>query len=254
MRQFEAVPVFNDSGGPIPAFGLMRSKGINASGQLVVDLPDSDSATALLVNGPCVIPDQTAGQGDTLPRCVVAYDQADGYPAAGDVWGAKAGEPRLRLGRTGFTCLSPGGMGLVNAMRTPPAGSVSADSAMLGSNYDITASTTDEDVGLEIDLPAAGPYVLFFHADVSGGVDASGKYFEVRLYADGVQVPGSTGRYTVPLATTSPTWSGIGNIAVTLTYTAAAPETVKLVAWRLGSATWSLSRVLAGAHVGYIAL
>ncbi len=111
------VPVYNGSGEMIPSCALARVTAVSSAGVVAVDKPDTDDDGCVIVLGFTIVPSAGTGQGTFDPRVVVAYEEADGTPAAGEEWGAAAGSWKLRSGKTGFRILGGAGAGLVNAVR-----------------------------------------------------------------------------------------------------------------------------------------
>lgn len=99
------LAVQNDTSEAVPAFAAMRVTGEQADGAFTVDKPNRDGQTDLLFNGPLDIPAGLAGQGYRELPASALYEPGDGAPAAGEVWGAQAGNWRLRKGRPGFVVL-----------------------------------------------------------------------------------------------------------------------------------------------------
>ncbi len=94
--------VKNVGGTTIPAYGLMRVTGREATGEYQVQQPNTDSQAGCLVAGPWDIPASEYGQAlDDFPFPVL-YDTADGTPAAGEAWGPGNGSYKLRKGKTGY--------------------------------------------------------------------------------------------------------------------------------------------------------
>jgi len=93
--------VSNGSGEVIPPHALMRATGNDADGLLVVDKPDGNSLTHLLVNGPLPIAADATGLATFDEPVPVAYDDAH-TPAVGDTWGSASGSWLLTHGQTGW--------------------------------------------------------------------------------------------------------------------------------------------------------
>lgn len=105
-----AVPVRNDSGEEIPAFGLMRITGtttVDGEPVWTVDKPSSTFQRFVLVNGETAIPasgsNDIYGTGYFCDRPFRAlYDTSDGTPSYGQVWGPRSGSWKLRRHHYGF--------------------------------------------------------------------------------------------------------------------------------------------------------
>jgi hypothetical protein len=126
----EWFAVKNASGEIVPSGALARVTGLS-DGCLTVEKPDADSdADLVVVDARAQIPadDTATGQASYANRVVVAYDEADGTPAAGEEWGSAAGEWKLRSGKSGFLILGGAGKGLVNAVRKRGSPTVPATS------------------------------------------------------------------------------------------------------------------------------
>lgn len=112
------VPVTNSTAEVIPPGGLMRVTGLDeATGHYTVAKPDRDGDVSVLVNGLTAIPASGEGQGTWSPRCVLAYDSADGAPIVDDAWGAVRNSWLAGRSRFGFLAKGGAGQGLVNAIR-----------------------------------------------------------------------------------------------------------------------------------------
>jgi hypothetical protein len=121
------APCVNVSGGPIPSFGVAVVAGVDEDGNFGLDTPDADNDAGVIVLGAGAMPEDGFGQGTFDPRVWVLYDERDGTPEAGEEWGVKTGEYRLREGYTGFRCLGGASGGLANWVRVPPT--AAADTA-----------------------------------------------------------------------------------------------------------------------------
>lgn len=162
------VPVTNVAAVTIPSFGVAIVTGQDEFGNLEIDEPDTDNDTGVVVLGAGAVTADGFGEGTFDARCIVAYEEADGTPAAGEEWGVKAGNYKLREGYSGFRILGGAANGLVNAVRVS-SGSValSFSTAYLTADYNISAEATWEYVtGLTITVPATGVY--HFVACVTG--------------------------------------------------------------------------------------
>lgn len=96
------IAVKNDTAEEIPAFAVMRVSGRETTGEYKVAMPNADSQTGCLINGPVVIPVAKYGQAlDDFPWAVL-YDTGDGTPAVGEAWGPGNGSWKLRKGKTGY--------------------------------------------------------------------------------------------------------------------------------------------------------
>lgn len=112
------VPAKNSTTEVIPAGGIVRVAGIDTdTGAFLVDKPDVDGSGYVAVVGMALIPAEGFGQIHFDPRAIAAYDRADGTPAPGESWGARAGSWLLRKGELGFVILDGFGIGLVNVVR-----------------------------------------------------------------------------------------------------------------------------------------
>jgi hypothetical protein len=137
VRESDWEPAANAASGDIPSCALVRVTGVTA-GVIQLGQPTTDSAAALGVAGPAVIPEGGSGQVTFANRAVVAYETADGTPAPGSVWGAAAGSWKLRSGKYGWLILGGAGAGRVNAVRLPVPTSSPTPS------YDPTPDPTQE--------------------------------------------------------------------------------------------------------------
>jgi hypothetical protein len=118
----EWVPCDNASGEDAPAFAVVKVTEVTG-GVLQFDKPDADDDPAFAVLHDCGIPADLSGEATLDNRVIVAYDATDGTPAAGETWGVKAGNWKLRKNYQGFLILGGAGNGLVNAVRQPAASS-----------------------------------------------------------------------------------------------------------------------------------
>lgn len=96
----------NGAGTAIPAFSLVRVTGADLDGTLILASPDAISQGGLWATGATPIP-ATSGKGvvTRATPCWVAYDAADGTPAAGEDWGSESGSFLLHKDRLGFRIL-----------------------------------------------------------------------------------------------------------------------------------------------------
>lgn len=182
-------PALNTESEDAPPFGLVRVTGRDSAGVYTVAQPDTDGGPAW-VNSPLAIAADSAGGGAISPDGPVdaLYDSADGTPAVGETWGAGAGSWKLRKGMAGFVVVGTADADaeLVPVLRDLTAASGSAfDTDYLESHYAITADSAWEDVGISVDLPGPGKYLIWGTAqavlnsdDFSGGVAA---VIEMRL-------------------------------------------------------------------------
>lgn len=124
------VPAKNATAEVIPAGGIVRVVGLDTdTGAFLVDKPDVDGSGYVAVVGMALIPAEGFGQIHFDPRAIAAFDRADGTPAPGETWGARAGSWLLRKGETGFVVTAGAGLGQVNVVRlggTSAAGSATA--------------------------------------------------------------------------------------------------------------------------------
>lgn len=106
----------------IPGSALMRVTGVTSTGIIKVAKPNTNDQDCV-VNGPIPIPAQT----DAVPTYGICtrdfpawalYDAADGTPAVTEVWGAMAGEWKLRNARMGFTIHGGAQGGRVQVVQT----------------------------------------------------------------------------------------------------------------------------------------
>ncbi len=126
MRETEWIPLVNVSGDAIPSYGVVIATGMDEDGNLEVDTPSADNETGAIILDAGAMQEDGYGQGSLANRTIVAYDERDGTPAAGEEWGVKSGEYRLREGYYGFRILGGASGGLVNAVRVAAAGGVSS--------------------------------------------------------------------------------------------------------------------------------
>lgn len=96
------MTVSNASGEDIPGGGLVRVTGSDADGVLIVDKPNVDSQSPLMIANPWGALTGDYGVASAEDMIPAVYDPADGTPAVGEMWGAKSGEWKLRKGFTGF--------------------------------------------------------------------------------------------------------------------------------------------------------
>jgi hypothetical protein len=92
MIDADELSLVNVGASEIPSFGLARVTGIRFDDEsrvmrYEVALPDEEFGQMLVVNGELPIGSDKFGRGTARFPAVVAYDTADGDPAAGDVWG-----------------------------------------------------------------------------------------------------------------------------------------------------------------------
>ena len=106
-----SLRVTNNAASDVPAFGIMRVTGAQASAGynrwLTVAQPNTYGSQFMhIVNGPQII---TAGEmGRFVPEpwpCFAAYDSADGTPAAGELWGPRSGGWKLKKNTRGLIVL-----------------------------------------------------------------------------------------------------------------------------------------------------
>lgn len=118
------VPVYNDSIDEAPAGALLRTTASLADGTLVVDQPNVNSQTGLLVGHPFLtIPSGGYGLATADPLAPAAYDDGD-TPAVGDEWGAASGSWLLTSGQTGYKVAGDeNGRGQVEVVPTGGSGS-----------------------------------------------------------------------------------------------------------------------------------
>jgi len=260
VRGVDWVPLVNASGERAPACAVARVTGYDANGNAEFDLPDADDDPGVVVLDANTIFDGKFGQGTWNPRVVVAYDPADGTPAAGEEWGVESGSWKLKAARTGFRILGGAANGLVNAVRVPQGGAAAIDwdTEDLSSDYDISASSaTIVDSGLSISIPSAGDYLMF--ATVNGLmqvslIGSSAAFLYARLYDDTAATPllGSVMRFCATQVT------GVdvrGTGAFSKPYTFSGAKTIKLQVARNGGG-FTTTRILAGTetHIGYAKL
>jgi hypothetical protein len=124
LSQVHWVDVYNTAAETAPAFALLQVVSTNDDGTVNVALPDVDGLDPrqLLVNGPIDMAAASYGQAHAAFPAGVLYDPADGTPAAGEIWGAKEGEWKLRKGYPGFRVLGTADpeTGLVNVAPLSP--------------------------------------------------------------------------------------------------------------------------------------
>lgn len=158
-------PALNAESADAPPFALVRVTGRDSAGVYTVAQPDTDGGPAW-VNSPLAIAADGAGGGAICPDGPVdaLYDPADGTPAVGETWGAGAGSWKLRKGMAGFVVVGTADTDaeLVPVLRDLTAASGSAfDTDYLESHYAITADSAWEDVGVSVDLPGPGKYLIW---------------------------------------------------------------------------------------------
>jgi hypothetical protein len=114
-------PVINQDGTVAPPGALLRVTGLNADGSYAVGKPNADGQSRLLINSITPI-DANGGYGIAAYETPfpAAYDTADGTPAAGQGWGAKSGEWKLRKDYAGFVVQSTITTGTVDVVRVSP--------------------------------------------------------------------------------------------------------------------------------------
>jgi|GEM_PF-6412912 len=101
LGRYHWLESLNGQGSEIPGFALVRISAVDTSGVLTVAQPSADGQDCYIA-GP--LPIVTAGYGlVTRSEPVYAlYDEADGTPALGEVWGAGASSYKLKKGKPGF--------------------------------------------------------------------------------------------------------------------------------------------------------
>ena len=101
------IKVYNSYGSTIPPYSAVEATGENASKQITVTRPTSDSLNQFLVTGPDAIPAGQSGLAMAEGIMRVTYD--DTAPAAGDNVGTVADSFAVKSGNTGAVCYSSDG-------------------------------------------------------------------------------------------------------------------------------------------------
>jgi len=102
------IPCFNNSETvTLPAFGScsaidMDVDDTSGEGSLTVDVPANDNDKLAYFVTEAAIPPQSSGFVQVDFPALALYDDADGTPGLDEQWGTKAGEVKLRKGKTGF--------------------------------------------------------------------------------------------------------------------------------------------------------
>ncbi|HEY1191393.1 MAG TPA: hypothetical protein VGE74_27410 [Gemmata sp.] len=242
------VPVSNVSGELIPSGALARVTGVSG-GHFTIAKPDTDSAPNLMSIGLGLIPAGGKGQGTLDPRAVLAYEEADGTPAAGEEWGAASGSWKLRKGKSGWRILGGAGGGLVNVVRAVASTDAEATvhyKKVTGPGFTITADNTWQDTGVSIILPAAGTYLIDFSSLVYAQVSA-------QAFPTSVASSIATRFYDVTnsfVIADSFTWAVVaentdrpvlGTFLMRCVYTVTGQATIRAEAWRNIGSTWTIS-------------
>lgn len=158
--------------GDVPAYGVMRITGtVSAGGKaLTCARPDGTRQRCYLINGPVAVSNFGWGRMCS-PTAYALYDEADGAPAVGEVWGPASASWKLRkapasiLQEGGFLVLG-GDTGAAGAKRVlvkhvPNYDStVYAELSPLGVKTIASAGSTTLDEWATITVP--GKYLIFF--------------------------------------------------------------------------------------------
>ena len=107
------LPVYNNFGSTIPAYGVLSVDIANGSfreNQYMIPVvryagPSSTSTVQIMVCGPTDIAASAWGLATFDSPCFTLYDPATGTPAPNQTWGPIAGSFLLRSGRPGFTII-----------------------------------------------------------------------------------------------------------------------------------------------------
>lgn len=121
------IPIKNDSGAIIPAYGLVRLTGVTVvvTGGLpklyyTVSKPNAfGSQYDVWVNGPDEIAIGGTGFAQSSEPYLASYETGDGTPAFGELWGPRNNEWVARKNTGGFKVLGGSGGGLVRIFREP---------------------------------------------------------------------------------------------------------------------------------------
>lgn len=98
------------------AWGLVRVTGLDGD-NLTVAAPNADSQSQLWVTSPTGIQTGSVGAITFDSPAAIAYEESDGTPAVGDVWGSISGGHLLRKDRAGWRCISAGVDGVAEWVR-----------------------------------------------------------------------------------------------------------------------------------------
>jgi hypothetical protein len=94
----------NDSIEDVPPYAVMKVTGGVAGPLITIDKPDTTFCRLYLVNGKSTVKQGQTGGGTWLSESdYVAYNDTDGEPAVGEVWGPKPGQWTLEKWHAGFT-------------------------------------------------------------------------------------------------------------------------------------------------------
>lgn len=257
MGPRDQFDIWNDTDDPLPAGGLCQwAGGVTDAGAVKVVKPTAASAANLIVCGPHGIAPRSAGLGTFAPAVVVAFDPTAGAPAVGDTLGSQVGSWLAKKGNTGFVCYAGASGPWAMCVRVGAGTAIQYAAAEFGPlSYSITTDNVWQDIGLSIDLPAAGTYAVWAQASAFLRVTSLGGGFgaeiDIRLEPDNPDARISSPLWPAAIAaqTTTVNEYAYGSASVFTVVEVDQPVTVKLQAKRSpdgGSGpTWSHSGISA---------
>jgi hypothetical protein len=158
------LPVENTTTDIIPSFAVAKVTDV-VDGIAQIEQCDTDDDPGVIVLAGAVVPssDSTGrSEGTYDPQVIVAYEESDGVPQPGEIWGPANGSWKLRSGRTGFQILGGAGGGVVNAVRISGAATPAVYDYVDFTSWDITTTNTWESpTSWTITIPDPGQYLLW---------------------------------------------------------------------------------------------
>jgi hypothetical protein len=160
------LPVENTTTDIIPSFAVAKVTDV-VDGIAQIEQCDTDDDPGVIVLAGAVVPSSSStgrSEGTYDPQVIVAYEESDGVPQPGEIWGPASGSWKLRSGRTGFQILGGAGGGVVNAVRIGGGGGGGCPSCADVFDIDTNGLTfTSNNIWETVDtltLPSAGTYIL----------------------------------------------------------------------------------------------
>ncbi len=110
LQSVQWMEFVNNNAAQVPAFGCMRISGTSTIEQgrviLTCERPDTYGAQYWhVLNGPIAVDNELKGICTRSGIMVGLYDDADGTPVFGQIWGPRSGGYKLKLNTPGFFCL-----------------------------------------------------------------------------------------------------------------------------------------------------